>query len=94
MIERIYIFEPDETEITPRMAMKYLEEGSVNNKTSEGSYQFSKNLKKAKSDFEKRFLVEQLTKNNWNITKTAEEIGVERSNLHKKIKQFKIDGSK
>ena len=48
-------------------------------------------LKEAKSGFEKDFIVEKLHENEGNITKTADAIGVERSNLHKKIKTFGLD---
>ena len=48
----------------------------------------------AKELFEKQFLLEKLQKNNWNISRTAEEIGLERSNLHRKIKSYGIDQEK
>jgi len=47
--------------------------------------------REAKEQFEKQFLVEKLQKNNWNVSKTAEEIGLERSNLHRKIKSYQIE---
>ena len=48
-------------------------------------------LRQAKSIFEKNFIKKKLEDNQWNITKTSEEIGLERSNLHKKIKLYKLD---
>jgi two-component system nitrogen regulation response regulator NtrX len=45
-------------------------------------------LKKAKKEFEKTFIRQKLVRYGNNISKTAKEIGVERSYLHKKIKQF------
>ena len=48
-------------------------------------------LKQAKTDFERAFILDKLEKNQWNVTKTAEAIGVERSNLHRKLKFFNID---
>ncbi len=48
----------------------------------------------AKELFEKQFLLEKLQKNNWNISRTAEEIGLERSNLHRKIKSYGIEQEK
>ncbi|MFB0520681.1 MAG: helix-turn-helix domain-containing protein [Desulfatiglandales bacterium] len=38
--------------------------------------------------FEKSFIASKLRQFEGNITKTAEAIGVERSNLHKKIKTY------
>ena len=42
----------------------------------------------AKAQFEKAFLVKKLDEFKWNISKTADAIGIERSNLHKKIKRW------
>lgn len=47
--------------------------------------------REAKETFEKQFLLEKLRKNNWNVSRTAEEIGLERSNLHRKIKTYQIE---
>jgi two-component system nitrogen regulation response regulator NtrX len=47
-------------------------------------------LKEAKMDFERQFLLKKLEENEGNISKTAEAIGLERSNLHKKLKSLKI----
>ncbi|UCF30600.1 MAG: sigma-54-dependent Fis family transcriptional regulator [bacterium] len=44
--------------------------------------------RKAKERFEREFLSSWLAKNDWNITKTSEQVGLERSNLHRKIKQL------
>lgn len=49
------------------------------------------NLKDAKKKFEADFLRAKLAENDGNISKTAAEIGMERSNLHKKIKQFGLE---
>jgi len=48
-------------------------------------------LKEARSDFERAFILRKLRENDWNISKTAEVIGLERSNLHRKIKAFGIE---
>lgn len=48
-------------------------------------------LKEAKSDFERSFILDKLQENQWNVTKTAEAIGIERSNLHRKLKSYNID---
>ena len=46
-------------------------------------------LKEAKQAFEKEFISLKLAQHQYNFTKTAESIGVGRSYLHKKIKNFK-----
>ena len=45
-------------------------------------------LREARNDFEKIFISKKLEQNEWNVSKTAEMLGLERSHLHKKIKQF------
>jgi len=47
-------------------------------------------LKDAKNDFERQFIIKKLEENEGNISKTAEAIGLERSHLHKKIKNLKV----
>ena len=47
-------------------------------------------LKEAKGEFEKAFIEEKLNEYDGNISQTAEAIGIERSNLHKKIKQYNL----
>jgi len=47
-------------------------------------------LKDAKMDFERQFILKKLEENEGNISKTAEAIGMERSNLHKKLKSLKV----
>ena len=49
-------------------------------------------LKKAREIFEKNYLTSQLKKNNGNISKTADFIGMERSALHRKLKILGIKG--
>jgi two-component system, NtrC family, nitrogen regulation response regulator NtrX len=48
-------------------------------------------LREAREEFEKEFIIQKLEENDWNITKTAEAIELERSNLHRKIKSYGID---
>ena len=48
-------------------------------------------LKDARAGFERYFILEKLRENKWNITKTAEDLKIERSNLHRKIKLLGIE---
>jgi two-component system nitrogen regulation response regulator NtrX len=48
------------------------------------------NLTEARESFEKYFLEFQLSKNRGIISKTAEAIGVYPSNLHAKLKKYRI----
>jgi two-component system nitrogen regulation response regulator NtrX len=47
-------------------------------------------LKDARDAFEKDFIARKLRENSWNVSKTAEILGIERSNLHRKIKAYEI----
>ena len=49
-------------------------------------------LKEAREQFEINYLKNQLKKNNGNISKTADFIGMERSALHRKLQFFGIKG--
>ena len=49
------------------------------------------NFREARAQFEKDFLLQKISENNGNISKTAELIGLERSYLHRKIKSYGID---
>lgn len=51
----------------------------------------SDSLREARQDFEKQFIVKKLKEFEGNISKTAEAIGLERSNLHRKIKSFGLE---
>jgi two-component system nitrogen regulation response regulator NtrX len=47
-------------------------------------------LRDARDLFERDFIARKLEENSWNISKTAELLGIERSNLHRKIKAYDI----
>ena len=49
-------------------------------------------LKEAREKFEKNYLINQLKKNNNNVSKTADFIGMERSALHRKLKTLGVKG--
>jgi len=48
-------------------------------------------LKEGRDRFERAFLLRHLEANAWNITRTAERLGIERSNLHRKLKAFGLE---
>ncbi len=48
-------------------------------------------LKEAREDFEKKYIEFMLERNDFHITNTAEALKIERSNLHRKIKQLGIE---
>ncbi len=50
-------------------------------------------LRDARSRFEREFILRRLEESQWNVTKAAERLGIERSNLHRKIRAYGIEGS-
>ncbi len=51
---------------------------------------FSLKLKEARQEFEKEYILTFLIKNEWKIGETAHELGIDRTNLFKKIHKFGI----
>ncbi len=82
IIERFVIMNPSEVidtkEIQPFKGAK-------------SDYTTYKTLREAREHFEKDFILRKLQENSWNISKTAEELEIERSNLHRKIKSLGIE---
>lgn len=64
------------------------------NLSKTSTLQDSDSLRAARIDFEKQYILRKLRENEGNISKTAEAIGLERSNLHKKIKSYGLDVEK
>jgi len=81
MIERLVIMTPLDT-ITPT--------NLVIGESVRSDYFSFKTLREARDVFEKDFITKKLEENNWNISKTAEVLDIERSNLHRKIKAYDI----
>jgi two-component system nitrogen regulation response regulator NtrX len=50
-------------------------------------------LKQARQDFERRYILEVLEQSGGNISRTAQLLGIERSNLHRKLRQLKLHPS-
>lgn len=51
-------------------------------------------FREAREEFEKEFLLRKLEENDWNVSRTAEAIEMERSNLHRKIRSYGIEVKK
>jgi len=49
-----------------------------------------RDLREARAAFERDFITTRLREHDWNISRTAEELGIERSNLHRKLKALDI----
>ena len=51
-------------------------------------------LKKAREQFEREYIIKILESCDGNVTMAAKELGIERTNLHRKIKQYGIEVAK
>ncbi|HEK25513.1 MAG TPA: sigma-54-dependent Fis family transcriptional regulator, partial [Hydrogenobaculum sp.] len=49
-----------------------------------------KDFKSAKQEFEKQFILKKLAQYNYNIKQTAQAIGMDFTNLYRKIKAYNI----
>ncbi len=81
ILERLVIMTPSET-----ISAKNL----VLTEPEKEDYFLYKTLRDARDAFERAFILKNLEDNNWNISRTAEVMQIERSHLHKKIKAYNI----
>lgn len=89
LTERMMIMTPgsviEAKDIPPPVSRPLEQKSGFENKIT------SRSLKDAKRQFEKAYIEARLREYDWNISQTAEAIGIERSNLHKKIKTYGLD---
>ena len=90
LVERLMIMTPDEV-IQAEGIPSPFNRSSRMKGGFEPDFMFG-SLKEAKGEFEKAFIESKLREFKGNISQTAEAIGIERSNLHKKIKAYGLDG--
>jgi two-component system nitrogen regulation response regulator NtrX len=89
VIERLYILTSG-----PQVGVEDLPSSLFENSASDPSRTAAlgaATLKEAKNDFERAYILGKLQEFQWNVSKTAEAIGIERSNLHRKLRAYDID---
>ena len=93
LVERLTILSVNEKNLDIN---SLIEDALANKNSSENqkSYEsvLSYPLKEAREKFEKDYLTSQIKKHKGNISKTAEFVGMERSALHRKLKNLGIKG--
>jgi len=57
---------------------------------SEDAEPRARSLREARDHFERSYILAELRANDWNMTRTAERLGIERSHLYRKIKAHGI----
>jgi two-component system nitrogen regulation response regulator NtrX len=95
IIERLIIMSLGQTisvsDVPPPLSRTSAARKAAEGKSATESYLAFPTLKEARSSFEREYLVRKLKENDGNVSKTADTIGVERSNLHRKIKALDIE---
>ncbi|MBS1960358.1 MAG: sigma-54-dependent Fis family transcriptional regulator [Bdellovibrionales bacterium] len=102
LIERLVILQGDDDspisggEIKPHLGDVAFAPGlseTLDNEGAKGAVALStgKSLKDAKTVFEREYIVQALKENDWNVSKTAQVLGIERSYLHRRMKSFGIE---
>lgn len=54
------------------------------------AYKSYDSLRDARNAFEREYITRKLAENNWNVSKTADDLKIERSHLHRKIKLLNV----
>jgi len=90
IIERLVIMVPDKQIAERHLPATIFSRKPVEGRAVSGVTDVA-TFREAKEEFEKDFLIQKLEENDWNISRTAEAIEIERSNLHRKIKSFGIE---
>ena len=88
LVERVIIMTPGEVIDVENLGK--LNEVGHDGDEGDGLANRVSTLREFKEGAEKRFLVEKLKENKWNVSKTAAMIGTPRSNLYKKLDQYNI----
>jgi two-component system nitrogen regulation response regulator NtrX len=86
MVERLVIMAPRDTiageDVPPPLRPK---DGAA-----ESAADRARTLKEAREGFERAYILAELRGHDWNMTRTAERLGIERSHLYRKIKSYGI----
>jgi two-component system nitrogen regulation response regulator NtrX len=91
MVERLVIMSPRDV-IGPESLPPPLRPRDVEPAADDG--QRERTLKEAREAFERAFILSELRANEWNMTRTAERLGIERSHLYRKLKAYGISAPK
>ncbi len=86
MVERLVIMVPGDTigaeDLPPPLRPK--------TEAAAGAPGDGKPLKEARDGFERAYILAELRAQDWNMTRTAERLGIERSHLYRKIRAYGI----
>ena len=87
MVERLVIMVPGDTIGAEDLPPPLRPKAEVATATAPGD---GKPLKEARDSFERAYILSELRAQDWNMTRTAERLGFERSHLYRKIRAYGI----
>lgn len=90
VIEKLVIYATND-EITITNVLNVLQPNNL--KYSVADDDENDSLKTAKQNFERSYIIKILEKHNWKISETADELGIDRTNLFKKMQALNISNS-
>ncbi len=85
LVERLFIMSPGDTIDARDLPAEIVETDAM------AIPEHFASLRQARDDFERRFILGALRRNRGNVSRTAEELGIERSNFYRKLKGYGID---
>jgi len=91
LIERLAIMTPGTTITSSQLPQSIHINQHAATKDQSSIGLMANTFRTAKEEFEKEFLIQKLEENDWNVSRTAEAVEIERSNLHRKIKSYGIE---
>jgi two-component system, NtrC family, nitrogen regulation response regulator NtrX len=91
VVERLCIMETAE-EITAEAAAERLKD--MRNKPVQERIQLTGDLRMAREEFERQYIIQALKQHEKNISRAARFLGIERTNLHRKLRALGIDPEK
>lgn len=87
VVERIVIMAPS-IQISDKEVNNFTQSSAT---ASEDLLSISNSFQEFKEKAEKTFIIKQLKANNWNMSKTADILGIQRSHLYNKLKKYDIE---
>jgi two-component system, NtrC family, nitrogen regulation response regulator NtrX len=87
VVERIVIM-VSSNQITEKEVNNFAQSSST---VTEDLLNISNSFQEFKEKAERAFIVKQLKVNNWNMSKTADILGIQRSHLYNKLKKYEIE---
>jgi len=92
VMERMVIMVPGETIREPDLAGSLrARAGGPAEAAAEPGGEWDGTLREARERFEREYILRRLREAQWNVTRAAQQMGIERSNLHRKMKLYGIE---